>query len=159
MDNCKIDASDCWTYSDLKYSWRTPSSKRVSTIATKGFVFSYLYISAMGGVVTALPSLTRLQHHFNYVIFTAEKALYAAENIVCESIEFKDNSEVIKDIESVFKSLDEEGRIPKVCMYKWLYSCYSNSSFSCCGSRVVVAAAVVVVVVVPVLQVKAALKL
>ena len=33
---------------------------------------------------------------------------------MCESIEFKDNSEVIKDIESVFKSLDEEGRIPKV---------------------------------------------
>ena len=59
-------------------------------------------------------SPTRLQHHFNYVIFTAEKALYAAENIVCESIEFKDNSDVIKDIETVFKSLDEEGRIPKV---------------------------------------------
>jgi len=58
--------------------------------------------------------LCRLQHHFNYVIFTAEKALYESESISCDSIEFKDNIGVIRDIESVFKSLDEEGRIPKV---------------------------------------------
>lgn len=40
-----------------------------------------------------------LQNHFNFVIFTAETELYAEENIVCESIVFKDNRPIIDDIE------------------------------------------------------------
>lgn len=43
-----------------------------------------------------------LQNHFNYVIFTAEKNLYLQEGIVCETIEFKDNIDVIREIEGEF---------------------------------------------------------
>lgn len=60
-----------------------------------------------------------LQHHFDYVIFTAEKNLYAEEGIVCETIEFKDNTDVIRDIENIFKALDEESRIPKGSAKQW----------------------------------------
>lgn len=60
-----------------------------------------------------------LQHHFDYVIFTSEKNLYSEEGIVCETIEFKDNGEVIRDIESIFKALDEESRIPKGSAKQW----------------------------------------
>jgi myosin heavy subunit len=63
----------------------------------------------------------RLQNHFNYVIFTAEKALYASENITCETIEFKDNIDVIRDIEMLFKTLDEEGKIPKGTSDTWFH--------------------------------------
>jgi myosin-5 len=62
-----------------------------------------------------------LQNHFNYVIFTAEKALYSAENIICETIEFKDNIDVIRDIEMLFKTLDEEGKIPKGTSDTWFH--------------------------------------
>lgn len=60
-----------------------------------------------------------LQHHFNFVVFTAEKNLYLQEGIVCETIEFRDNSEVIKEIEGLFKTLDEEARIPKGTSKTW----------------------------------------
>lgn len=40
-----------------------------------------------------------LQNHFNFVIFTAEKNLYLQEGIVCETIEFRDNIDVIREIE------------------------------------------------------------
>jgi myosin heavy subunit len=40
-----------------------------------------------------------LQNHFNFVIFTAEKELYAREGIVCDTIVFKDNLPIITDIE------------------------------------------------------------
>jgi hypothetical protein len=60
-----------------------------------------------------------LQHHFNFVVFTAEKNLYLQEGIVCETIEFRDNSEVIREIEGLFKSLDEEARIPKGTSKTW----------------------------------------
>lgn len=60
-----------------------------------------------------------LQNHFNFVVFTAEKNLYLQEGIVCETIEFRDNSEVIREIESMFKSLDEEARIPKGTSKTW----------------------------------------
>lgn len=60
-----------------------------------------------------------LQQHFNFVIFTSERNLYLQENIICETIEFKDNIDVIKDIETAFKALDEEGRIPKGTSRTW----------------------------------------
>ena len=60
-----------------------------------------------------------LQNHFNFVVFTAEKNLYLDEGIVCETIEFRDNSEVIREIEGMFKSLDEEARIPKGSSKTW----------------------------------------
>ena len=60
-----------------------------------------------------------LQSHFNFVVFTAEQTLYATEGITCDSIEFKDNLPVIKEIEGMFKSLDEEGRIPKGTFKTW----------------------------------------
>lgn len=60
-----------------------------------------------------------LQNHFNFVVFTAEKNLYLQEGIVCETIEFRDNSEVIREIEGMFKSLDEEARIPKGSSKTW----------------------------------------
>ena len=49
-----------------------------------------------------------LQNHFNFVIFTAEKQLYAEENIFCDTIEFRDNQAVINDIQTAFVNLDEE---------------------------------------------------
>jgi myosin heavy subunit len=55
-----------------------------------------------------------LQHHFNFVIFTAEKALYLQEGVSCDTIEFQNNCETIREIEGLFRSLDEEARIPKV---------------------------------------------
>eukprot|EP01038_Epipyxis_sp_PR26KG_P005263 gene5263-7313_t len=60
-----------------------------------------------------------LQNQFNFVIFTAEKNLYLQEEIDCDTIEFRDNSDVIKEIDSLFKSLDEEGRIPKGTSKTW----------------------------------------
>lgn len=48
-----------------------------------------------------------LQNHFNFVIFTAEKALYAAEGIHCDTIEFKDNLPIIQDIEKLFKVINQ----------------------------------------------------
>ena len=54
-----------------------------------------------------------LQDHFNYVIFAFEKALYVSENVVCDTISFKDNASIIEEIETGLKNLDEEGRIPK----------------------------------------------
>lgn len=60
-----------------------------------------------------------LQYHFNFVIFTSEKNLYAKESIFCETIEFRDNIEVIRDIEHLFKTLDEEARIPKGSSKTW----------------------------------------
>lgn len=44
-----------------------------------------------------------LQNHFNYVIFTAEKELYAMEGVHCDTIEFKDNLPVISEIQNLFK--------------------------------------------------------
>ena len=55
----------------------------------------------------------KLQNHFNFVIFTFEKEMYAAEGIVCDSINFQDTADIISEIEKSFKSLDEEGRIPR----------------------------------------------
>jgi myosin heavy subunit len=52
-----------------------------------------------------------LQSHFNYVIFTAEKNIYDMEGIKCETIEFHDNTPVIQTIVTLFKALDEEGKI------------------------------------------------
>lgn len=60
-----------------------------------------------------------LQNHFNFVIFIAEKNLYDQEGIKCDTFEFKDNINVIKDIELLFKALDEEGRIPNGTSKTW----------------------------------------
>jgi hypothetical protein len=60
-----------------------------------------------------------LQNHFNFVIFTAEKNLYAAEGITCNTIEFKDNLPIIQDIDKLFKTLDEEAKIPKGTSKTW----------------------------------------
>jgi hypothetical protein len=60
-----------------------------------------------------------LQNHFNFVIFTAEKNLYQAEGITCNSIEFKDNLPIIQDIDKLFKTLDEEAKIPKGTSKTW----------------------------------------
>jgi len=60
-----------------------------------------------------------LQSHFNMVIFTAERDLYAQEGIHCDTIEFKDNQGTIKEIEDLFKGLDEEARIPKGNSKTW----------------------------------------
>lgn len=60
-----------------------------------------------------------LQNHFNFVIFEAEKKLYDDEKIQCDTIEFRDNSPVIQDIELTFKNLDEEARIPKGSSKTW----------------------------------------
>ena len=60
-----------------------------------------------------------LQNHFNYVIFTAEKELYLREGIVCETIVFKDNLPIMTDIETAFKALDEESKIPKGSSKTW----------------------------------------
>jgi myosin heavy subunit/ribosomal protein L13E len=60
-----------------------------------------------------------LQNHFNFVIFTAEKALYVSEGITCDTIEFKDNIPIIHDIEKLFKALDEEAKVPKGSSKTW----------------------------------------
>jgi myosin X len=61
-----------------------------------------------------------LQNHFNFVIFTAEKALYVAEGIICDTIEFKDNIPIIHDIERLFKVPD----LHTVChMYECCFLC------------------------------------
>jgi len=60
-----------------------------------------------------------LQNHFNFVIFTSEKQLYNEEAVICDSIEFRDNIDVIKEIEMSFKLLDEEARIPKGTARSW----------------------------------------
>jgi myosin heavy subunit len=54
-----------------------------------------------------------LQNLFNFVIFSTEKELYMTEGIFCESIEFIDNKPMITNIETVFKALDEEAKIPR----------------------------------------------
>ena len=97
----------------MKYLSRIPSNKFVLITAMRGkyIVFNETYNC----------NIIRLQNHFNYVIFTAEKTLYANENIVCETIEFKDNIEVIRDIEMLFKTLDEEGKIPKGNSETWFH--------------------------------------
>lgn len=71
-----------------------------------------------------------LQNHFNYVVFTSEKSLYAAESITCDTIEFKDNIETIKEIQAVFKSLDEEGRIPRGSSKAWYDKMKRNAKYS-----------------------------
>lgn len=60
-----------------------------------------------------------LQNHFNLVIFENEKKIYAAENIMCDSIEYKDNLNVIFSVENCFKTLDEETKIPKGSSKTW----------------------------------------
>jgi myosin heavy subunit len=60
-----------------------------------------------------------LQNHFNFVIFTAEKNLYDEEGVICETIEFRDNIEVMREIELSFKALDEETRIPRGSSKTW----------------------------------------
>jgi myosin heavy subunit len=60
-----------------------------------------------------------LQNHFNFVIFEAEKKLYLEEGISCDTIECKDNLPTIQGIQSLFKALDEEGRIPKGSSKTW----------------------------------------
>lgn len=64
-----------------------------------------------------------LQQHFNYVIFTAEKQLYASEEIPCPPMDFKDNQGILREMESLFKSLDEEGKIPKGSSRSWFDKC------------------------------------
>jgi hypothetical protein len=60
-----------------------------------------------------------LQSHFNYVIFTAEKNIYDMEGIKCETIEFHDNTPVIQTIVTLFKALDEEGKIGQGTSKSW----------------------------------------
>ncbi len=60
-----------------------------------------------------------LQSHFNYVIFTAEKNIYDMEGIKCETIEFHDNTPVIQCIVTLFKALDEEGKIGQGTSKSW----------------------------------------
>jgi myosin heavy subunit len=71
-----------------------------------------------------------LQNHFNYVVFIAEKNLYDSESIHCDQFEFRDNIQVIKDIESLFKALDEEGRIPNGTSKTWYDKLKRSSSKS-----------------------------
>jgi hypothetical protein len=72
-----------------------------------------------------------LQYHFNFVIFTSEKNLYATEGIYCETIEFQDNTEVIREIEQIFKALDEEARIPKGTSKTWYDKLKRNFKVPC----------------------------
>lgn len=67
-----------------------------------------------------------LQNHFTYVIFVSEIKMYEDENIICDSIEFKDNANIIQLIENSFKSLDEESRIPRGSSKTW-YDKIKNS--------------------------------
>lgn len=60
-----------------------------------------------------------LQQYFNFVIFISEKKLYDDEGIVCDTIQFQDNISVIKDIETICKNLDDEGRLPKGSSKNW----------------------------------------
>lgn len=71
-----------------------------------------------------------LQSHFNYVVFTAEKELYAMEGIICEAIESKDNIIIIKEIEGMFKNLDDEGKLPKGSSRAWYDKAKKNSKSS-----------------------------
>ncbi len=61
----------------------------------------------------------QLQSHFNFVIFTSEMQMYAAEGIACNTISHRDNSGVIADIEMAFAALDEEARIPQGTSTTW----------------------------------------
>lgn len=60
-----------------------------------------------------------LQQHFNSVIFIAETKLYDDENITCDHIVFKDNINIITDIENCFFLLDEEAKIPRGTSKTW----------------------------------------
>ena len=60
-----------------------------------------------------------LQNHFTYVIFVAELRMYEEENISCDSIEYKDNGNIISLIETSFKALDEESKIPRGSSKTW----------------------------------------
>jgi hypothetical protein len=60
-----------------------------------------------------------LQNHFNLVILINEKNLYIDEGISCETIELRDNSPMISSMESCFKALDEEARIPRGSSKTW----------------------------------------
>ena len=60
-----------------------------------------------------------LQNHFTYVIFVAEIKMYQDENISCDSIEYKDNANIISLIQGSFKSLDEESKIPRGSSKTW----------------------------------------
>ncbi len=99
-----------------KYSKSGPSSKCIGLLDIFGFEifknnsFEQLCINYCNEM---------LQNHFNMVIFINEKNIYAAENITCDTIEFKDNVLVISSIESCFKTLDEEAKIPKGSSKTW----------------------------------------
>ena len=60
-----------------------------------------------------------LQNHFNYVIFARENQMYVEEGIVCETIAYCDNSDVINDIQVSFQLLDEEAKYPKCTSKTW----------------------------------------
>lgn len=78
------------------YSKSGPSSKCIGLLDIFGFEifknnsFEQLCINYCNEM---------LQNHFNLVIFINEKNMYAAENITCDTIEFKDNHLVITSIE------------------------------------------------------------
>lgn len=99
-----------------KYSKSGPSTKCIGLLDIFGFEifknnsFEQLCINYCNEM---------LQNHFNLVIFINEKNMYAAENITCDTIEFKDNHLVISSIEGCFKSLDEEAKIPKGSSKTW----------------------------------------
>jgi myosin-5 len=98
------------------YSKSGPSSKCIGLLDIFGFEifkhnsFEQLCINYCNEM---------LQNHFNLVIFINEKKIYAAENIVCDTIEFKDNALVISSVENCFKTLDEEAKIPKGSSKTW----------------------------------------
>lgn len=84
-----------------KYSKSGPSSKCIGLLDIFGFEifknnsFEQLCINYCNEM---------LQNHFNLVIFINEKNMYAAENITCDTIEFKDNHAVISAIEGKTKA-------------------------------------------------------
>jgi hypothetical protein len=71
-----------------------------------------------------------LQSHFNYIVFTAETELYKSEGIHCEAIESKDNKLVIGEIEGLFKTLDDEGKLPKGSSRAWYDKSKKNTKAS-----------------------------
>jgi len=60
-----------------------------------------------------------LQNYFNHVIFEAEKQLYLYEGISCTTISCNDNTNIINEIQLLFKALDEESKIPKGNSITW----------------------------------------
>jgi len=99
------------------------ANKRNSIVAGPSFEESEHYIGLLdifGFEIFEINSMEQLcinycneilQGYFNHVIFEAEKQLYVMEGIHCNSINCKDNINIINDIQLLFKALDEEAKV------------------------------------------------